>query len=1582
MRCGDDSASPAPDRIHNGGPSTFITDGNEVPDTEGGDFKLHSSARVPKVLTFWRWCSSLVKMILRSRTPFAAFLVSTLHLRRSNVTSTSPLFPVPLPEVGIFDRMPLGMSLRARRRVHLKRVIHIVIMALNYWHGGLKAFPNLSLLARCPSRAHVAIYRRLKSIIAADGLGSGSFEMLVSGRKFPQLVARLGELSDQLTMLGAAGPYGHMYPGCPVPMNNETIPQLQPYRDLNASRLKISGSGSFDATDHLDDDLCMAYRVPDLLLSGLLPSPGQYPVVRDPTTEVEALARVWDRNGLCFLSDCDVPEYSLTKVFNNLKDQSCDRQIGDRRGRNYQEGRLQGPSRWLPAGSDLLDLHLKVPSETLRISCTDRKDFYHQFWISEEKVRSNAVGPSVEIDHLKGLKCYDEYFLRASSKMQKRKREIVGDQLHVGEGGFWETRHSPLLVGEVFVCFRALFQGDHVGVEVATSAHEHLLQAGGLLQEDERIVSCRPFSGSALCQGLVIDDYFAISREPRRRASEKALSFSCFQKSQEIYKKHGILGSPDKDVVCEEHSKVIGAEINSGDHAAKNGVATLGSPLSKRLCLSWLTLQCSSLSHTTDVLHLCLLGGWTSMLLFQRPLMSILAESRSLVDAGKIDSAHPRLVQLPRPVANEMVMLAVLAPLMVADLGAVFDDQVYSTDASDSKGAITSTVVPENIAMKLWRSGRSKGAYTRLKTAYELLIERLGMHEDVGVQNIVEEGGDMCHASPNRPLAFRYDFIEVYAGSSRVSQAMEALNFVVGPPIDIAFCDELDMTLIRVVSWLSFLISSGNLGSIMVEPVCTTFSRIRRPPLRSRSCPLGFDGGCEKTLTGNTLALRALYLLTVAHYYFVPGLAEQPWTSMMQYLPSWENLAKKEGAATVRTDSCAFGSPHQKSFRFLSVWMRTDKLQKRCDRTHSHITVEGRYTKASASYTYSLASAIAECFAAAIRARQDFIRKEEEGCVKGLENQLVNAIATDCQWRKVDSWTFQNKRHINILELKSVIRLAEQLVRRGRSRRVVNFVDSNVVRCSASKGRSSSKALTPFLRKYGALCLAGGLYFSLPYVPTRLNTSDDPTRDREVRGSFSVHSIDGLSAKDVEAMLAVPGLRRWASNWVRLIFGLRGFHGLSFHLPSRRFYGFQWSWPVSRTPDGLLRSSNMKFDSTCGFPGEGPYSSCRLLLWLACFSLPSSASLVAVSFFLGACFTSSHGMIGPQTRGDWHRRALRQNRPPLPQGRPVTAATTGNRERLLREFFNWCQRAGFEIQDWLNLPTRNLEKINEVLQLYGRRLYDAGRPYGVFVESINSIVSYKPVLRRQLQPAWDVAFAWVREERPTHHIAMPWQILLAMISVSLAWGWHEVAGILSLGWGALLRTSEMTSAVRRDLLLPSDTLRSNDFCLLGLSEPKTRFVAARHQTAKLDIGDLVRVCELAFRDKAPFQKLWPFSAHTFRLRFKDLLSALHLQTGIRQGVKSLDVGSLRPGGATWQLQTTEDPDFVRRRGRWVNSKVMEIYIQEIGSIQYLLRLSQHQRQRIFDLARLFPALLKEVELLKIAKIPSMAWYPLLSRDKP
>lgn len=125
------------DGIQNVSRDGYLIAPKEVPDTEDGDFKLHYSARVPRSLTFWHWCFGLTKMVLRSRTPFAAFLCTTLHLQRGDNTTTSPLFPVPVPCPGIFDRMPSGLSLRARRRIHLRRVVHVMVMAqLLAWRFG------------------------------------------------------------------------------------------------------------------------------------------------------------------------------------------------------------------------------------------------------------------------------------------------------------------------------------------------------------------------------------------------------------------------------------------------------------------------------------------------------------------------------------------------------------------------------------------------------------------------------------------------------------------------------------------------------------------------------------------------------------------------------------------------------------------------------------------------------------------------------------------------------------------------------------------------------------------------------------------------------------------------------------------------------------------------------------------------------------------------------------------------------------------------------------------------------------------------------------------------------------------------------------------------------------------------------------------------------------------------------------------------------------------------------------------------------------------------------------------------------
>ena len=53
--------------------------------------------------------------------------------------------------------------------------------------------------------------------------------------------------------------------------------------------------------------------------------------------------------------------------------------------------------------------------------------------------------------------------------------------------------------------------------------------------------------------------------------------------------------------------------------------------------------------------------------------------------------------------------------------------------------------------------------------------------------------------------------------------------------------------------------------------------------------------------------------------------------------------------------------------------------------------------------------------------------------------------------------------------------------------------------------------------------------------------------------------------------------------------------------------------------------------------------------------------------------------------------------------------------------------------------------------------------------------------------------------------------------------------------------------------------------------------------------------------------------------------------------------------ATWILQTAEECEFCRRRGRWINERLMEIYIQEVSSFQYLFTIPISCQLKIFFL---------------------------------
>ena len=350
---------------------------------------------------------------------------------------------------------------------------------------------------------------------------------------------------------------------------------------------------------------------------------------------------------------------------------------------------------------------------------------------------------------------------------------------------------------------------------------------------------------------------------------------------------------------------------------------------------------------------------------------------------------------------------------------------------------------------------------------------------------------------------------------------------------------------------------------------------------------------------------------------------------------------------------------------------------------------------------------------------------------------------------------------------------------------------------------------------------------------------------------------------------------------------------------------------------------------------------------------------------------------------DAARRATQDDRrksralAPLLEGRPVQALTRDRRSKLKTSWIGWLADEGYSWEDVGRWARNDVSKLNQVLSRYGKWLYEDGWPYYWLSETINMVSSEFPTVRRFLQQVWDLAQAWQREEPPTHHSALPWQVLAALLSVSITWGWIRVAGIIALAWGGLARIGEVLAAKRKHLVLPADTGDDAQVVYMSVMEPKTRFRAARHQCLKVDQPQLVRLICLAFGNLDPDEKLWLMSPSTLRARFDKLLAALTLTRNLVPGVRDFDLGSLRAGGATWMMQVTESPDLVRRRGRWVSNRIMEIYVQEVSALMYLPRLPPDTKNYIYQWANSLNSCLDAAAKFSAYKLSPCHWHALL-----
>ena len=182
--------------------------------------------------------------------------------------------------------------------------------------------------------------------------------------------------------------------------------------------------------------------------------------------------------------------------------------------------------------------------------------------------------------------------------------------------------------------------------------------------------------------------------------------------------------------------------------------------------------------------------------------------------------------------------------------------------------------------------------------------------------------------------------------------------------------------------------------------------------------------------------------------------------------------------------------------------------------------------------------------------RVDAVVNSKEG---GLESPLCNNALLSQEWHVVSAWRWERPRHINIQPPKS---------------RQTVALDSNVGLCALVKGRSSSFGLRASVRKIGATVVAGCLHPSYHFSPLILFR---PAYAKMLRCLSlwillrrSPQEVSGKLGSFVLQLLVYPGK-------------------LEIHAPQEE--------PLSFCVNEL--HSAVDFDSTLGYPGEGP-ADCEL----------------------------------------------------------------------------------------------------------------------------------------------------------------------------------------------------------------------------------------------------------------------------------------------------------------------------------------------------------------------------------------------------
>ena len=211
---------------------------------------------------------------------------------------------------------------------------------------------------------------------------------------------------------------------------------------------------------------------------------------------------------------------------------------------------------------------------------------------------------------------------------------------------------------------------------------------------------------------------------------------------------------------------------------------------------------------------------------------------------------------------------------------------------------------------------------------------------------------------------------------------------------------------------------------------------------------------------------------------------------------------------------------------------------------HAHWRLEGSRTTSAAEYDTELCRQWAEAVRAAKLAEEPILAEKDldtldDNSRPRYERPALNEWIASHPWHLAFVHPARVGDHINLKELRAAMYALRMEARINPDTRQLYALDSRVALGCGAKGRSASSTLNHELRASLPDVLAFGHYPGYLFVPTRLNTSDDPTRNRPVRAPRSHGPLTGIDAEAVlRRMLCMPTQPRSCSEWAIMVWKL------------------------------------------------------------------------------------------------------------------------------------------------------------------------------------------------------------------------------------------------------------------------------------------------------------------------------------------------------------------------------------------------------------------------------------------------------------